>query len=210
MTDVVEVDAKVLRLGQQGAMSAWKSACGRAKVGIIDLEDLVAEAYAWIAANPKKIETWSDEGAHGVNKIRHACKQHCLKIVANERAERSKLQRGDSFYYATQLVKVLLPDIFNRENWTASSTDVSDGPKKPAAPSEGNNRLAMIIDVLAGFEALPDADQLVLREYYEDGGVDIDTLADAYEVSTRTIRRRHDRAVERLVERLGGENPWIG
>ena len=51
-------------------------------------------------------------------------------------------------------------------------------------------------------------DQAFLEDFYRDGGVSADVLAASLEVTERTVRRRDDRIMEKLVERLGGEPPW--
>jgi DNA-directed RNA polymerase specialized sigma subunit len=64
------------------------------------------------------------------------------------------------------------------------------------------------VDVKSGFASLSEDDQVLLRDLYEDGGVTQQVLAATLEVSEKTVQRREERAVQRLVDRLGGELPW--
>jgi FixJ family two-component response regulator len=66
----------------------------------------------------------------------------------------------------------------------------------------------MVADIRSAFFTLSKKDQAFLEDFYRDGGVTADVLAVSLEVSERTIRRRDDRIMEKLVERLGGEPPW--
>ena len=55
---------------------------------------------------------------------------------------------------------------------------------------------------------MSDDDKALLTDLYADGGVTHQVLAATLEVSEKTIQRREQRAVQRLVDKLGGELPW--
>jgi FixJ family two-component response regulator len=80
--------------------------------------------------------------------------------------------------------------------------------RSPSRPAEGNNRLAMIADIRSSFYSLSEKDQNFLQDFYRDGGITADVMAARLEVTERTVRRRDDRIMEKMVERLGGEPPW--
>jgi RNA polymerase sigma factor (sigma-70 family) len=191
-----------LKLARQGATSAWKS--GR---GIIDKDDLVGEANLWIVEHLDKVRQWRDEGRHGQNKLRNACRQRCLTVVARERRRQSQLTRGDLAYYTPQVLRELLPAIFHVEDWVSGEVRTGE-TRAPSRPSEGNTRLAMIVDVRSAFDSLPPKDKTLLIDLYADGGLAVQIVAAQLEVSERTVRRREERALDKMVERLGGEPPW--
>lgn len=192
-----------LKIAKQGALSAYRS--GR---GIISAEDLVGEANLWLVKHVDKVRLWRDQGRHGQNKLRNACRQRCLTIIANERKKHSGLQPGDIFYYTAAMIRELLPDIWDEDDWTNSTAGSGEEIRSPSRPAEGNNRLAMVADVRSSFYTLSKKDQAFLEDFYRDGGVTADVLAASLEVSERTVRRRDDRIMEKMVERLGGEPPW--
>lgn len=200
----IDVDEKALRLAKQGAMSAYRS--GR---NLVSSDDLTGEAYLWLVENAKRVNEWLADGRHGENKIRYATKQRCLQVVAAERKARSGLQRGDAYYYSPIMLKQVLPDIFNREDWATSGVDQQSEKRSTHAPSEGNNRLAILVDVYSAFCSLKPADQSLLRELHEDGGMHYEVVAATYGVTEKTIRRREARALDKMVESLGGEHPWV-
>ena len=204
MVDQVEpVTANDLKIAKQGALSAYRS--GR---NLVSADDLIGEANLWMAKHLDKVHLWRDQGRHGQNKLRNACRQRCLTIIAKERKRKSGLQQGDIFYYTAAMIRELLPDIWEEDDWTNSSSGGHDEVRGPSRPAEGNNRLAMIADVRSGFYSLPEADRMFLEDFYRDGGVTADVMAARLEVSERTVRRRDDRILEKMVERLGGEPPW--
>jgi RNA polymerase sigma factor (sigma-70 family) len=191
-----------LKLARQGATSAWKS--GR---GIVDKDDLVAEANLWMVEHLEKVRQWRDEGRHGQNKLRNACRQRCLTIVARERRRQSQLTRGDLAYYTPQMLREILPTIFHVEDWVSGAIHTGE-TRAPSRPAEGNTRLAMVIDVRSAFDILPPKDKALLSDLYADGGLAIQVVAAQLEVTERTVRRREERALDKMVERLGGEPPW--
>lgn len=192
-----------LKIAKQGALSAYRS--GR---GIVTSDDMVGEANLWLVKHVDKVRLWRDQGRHGQNKLRNACRQRCLTIIAEQRMKRSGLQPGDIFYYTAAMVRELLPDIWDEDDWTNSSMTGAEEIRSPSRPAEGNNRLAMIADIRSAFFTLSKKDQAFLEDFYRDGGVSADVLAASLEVTERTVRRRDDRIMEKLVERLGGEPPW--
>ena len=192
-----------LRLASQGAKSAYNS--GR---GLIDYNDLVGEAHLWIVENYEKVDKWRDEGRHGQNKLRNACRQKCLSVIARERRKRSGLQAGDVFYYTPQMLREILPTIWDEDDWVSGETVTTSEVRSPSRPSEGNNRLAMVADVRGAFFNLRGPDQMLLADMYKDGGLPIQVIAAQLEVTERTVKRREERILDRMVERLGGEPPW--
>jgi DNA-directed RNA polymerase specialized sigma24 family protein len=199
--DILDSD---LKLAAQGAKSAARSARG-----LVSYPDLVSEANLWLVQHMDKVVQWRDEGRHGQNKLRNACRQRCLTIVAAERRLKNRLTRGDDqYYYTPGVLREILPDIFDHEDWIMSVRGEQADVKGPSRPAEGNNRLAMICDVRAAFYGLPQKDQLLLEELHRDGGLSYEVLAFSYECHERTVRRREERVLEKLVERLGGEPPY--
>lgn len=201
---VGEITDHDLKIARQAAMSAFRS--GR---GIIGSEELIGEANLWLVEHMDKVTRWREEGKHGDNKLRHSIRIFCLGKVAAERKQRAGLQRGDTHWYTPSVLKEIIPDIFNRADWVGGAPAPSNDIRSASAPAEGNNRLAVILDVLSAFMSLPPADQTLLRYLYEGSGVTYDVIAEKLEVSDRTVRRREDRALERMVEILGGEPPWF-
>ena len=204
MVDTVEpITPNDIKIARQGALSAYRS--GR---GLVLAEDLIGEANLWMVKHLDKVSHWRDQGKHGQNKLRNACRQRCLTIIAQERKRKSGLQPGDIFYYTAAMIRELLPDIWDEDDWSNSGTSTGEEIRSPSRPAEGNNMLAMIADIRSSFYTLSEKDQHFLEDFYRDGGIPSEVMATQLEVSERTVRRRDDRIMEKLVERLGGEPPW--
>jgi DNA-directed RNA polymerase specialized sigma24 family protein len=192
-----------LRLARQGALSAARSARGLVSSG-----ELIQEANVWMMSHLDKVELWREQGRHGQNKLRHACKQWCLLVVARERKRVSRLEGGDLHYYTDTLIAELLPHIWDPDDWATGEATYTSERKAPARPAEGNNRLAMVCDVRQAFFGLPVDDRQLLEWLHRDGGASYEAVGVWMEVSDRTVRRREERVLAKMVERLGGEPPW--
>lgn len=200
----IELTDKEIKLARQGATSAWKS--GR---NIIDQDDLFSDACLWMLEHPNKILEWRDQGRHGENKLRNAARQRCLTIIRTERLKHGGFDKSDMFYYTAQMVREIIPNIFDVEDWTSGEVVYGGEVRGSSKPSEGNNRLAMIADVRSAFYSLPEKDRVFLENFYRNGGLTLQEMAAWQDCSDRTIRRRDERIMDKLVERLGGEPPWV-
>jgi DNA-directed RNA polymerase specialized sigma24 family protein len=167
------------------------------------------EASLWMVSHLEKVEQWRNEGRHGENKLRNACRQRCLTVIAQARRRHNRETGHDNqFYYTAAMLREILPDIFDHDDWVMSARGERDEQKGPSRPAEGNNRLAMICDVRQAFYGLPEKDRMLLEELHRDGGLDYGIVAIGYDVHERTIRRREQRILEKMLERLGGEPPF--
>lgn len=195
---------KVLRIASNSANKVVKQARYA-----IDYDDVVSECWQWIAENKKIVSDWVNEGGrHGQNKLALSLYRVGRKYAIKERAERTGLQVSDYYWYTTAVVEEILPDIFDYEDWFTSGNDQTEKVKGKSQPSEGGNRTAMLIDVATAYRSLSEDDQAFLRDRYGEGGVDVSVLASRYEVTQDAIRKKINRILEKMVDRLGGEPPF--
>lgn len=199
----MELTDRELQVITQGATNAHT-----AQRGFIQLSDLINEGVLWALEHPQKIEMWREKGKYGENLLRHSVKQKCLTLIAKERHRIYKLERGDLGYYTTALIREILPDIFDPDDWHSTSQSSDTKVSGVSRPSEGNTRLAVLMDVSSAFYSLSDDDQTLLQNLHADGGMAASVLAATLEVNEKTVRRREERALQRMVDKLGGEPPW--
>ena len=203
---VVEFTDKEYRLARTGAKDASTSS----QVSyLVEQEDLVSEAYMWLVRHPKKVVEWRELGRKGDNMLRLYCKRAALKAVAKERKRRTGAEYSDMCFYSTQMIRELMPVIFNAADWATGAGAMSNEPKSQAAPAEGNNRLAMIVDVRGAYHAQAKHVQEFLQRMYDNPVPNVaDLIAVEEGVSTKTIQRRDERYLGFIVAYLGGDNPW--
>lgn len=197
------ITEKELRLARQGARSAARS--GR---GIVPFDDLVGVANMWLATHTEKVAQWKEEGKHGENKLRRACMMAGLTVVARERRIQNGLMRGDAFYYSKAMIEDVLPMVFDPDDWTASQVPDTDTVRRGGGdPAEGGNTLATVMDVRRALDSLNDEDRTLLELLYADH-LSYEVTGATLGLHERTVRRKAERAIERMVEALGGEYPW--
>ena len=87
------IEDKDIHNARIGARRSW-----RVNNRFVELDDLIGEAYVWLAANQKKLDDWREKGMHGENMVRLSCYRACQKFVAKERMARTGCERDDLFY----------------------------------------------------------------------------------------------------------------
>jgi len=180
--------------------------CTRIHRNLVTTDDVFQHLNLWALEHWHKIEEWQGQDSL-IFKLKRTFNNESQKFAAKERAHRAKSMPSDAFYYTHEILQELLKDVWAYESWTASSTPRDEFISTSSKPSEGMNREAMLSDVAFGLKKLNEQDQLLLNRRFADGGMDIDALALEYSVSDEAIRKRVSRALTKLQERLGGEQP---
>ena len=140
-------------------------------------------------------------------KLKRTFNNESQKYAAKERAHRSKSTPSDAFYYTHEILQELLKDVWSYGQWVKSASRDGEFITNTSKPNEGMNREAMLSDVSAGLSRLNEQDRLLLQRRYEGSGNDVDVLAIEYGISEEALRKRVSRALTKLQERLGGEQP---
>lgn len=180
--------------------------CVRIHRNLISVDDVFQHLNLWALEHWHKIEEWN--GQHSlVFKLKRTFNNESQKFVAKERAHRTKSTPSDAFYYTHEILQELLKDVWDYENWVQSSSPKDEYIQKSSKPSEGMNREVMLSDVSFGINKLNEQDRLLLHRRFAVGGTDIDTLAIEYSISDEALRKRVSRALTKLQERIGGEQP---
>jgi len=180
--------------------------CTRIHRNLVTADDVFQHLNLWALEHWHKIEEWEGQDSL-IFKLKRTFNNEAQKFAAKERAHRAKSMPSDAFYYTHEILQELLKDVWAYESWSASSTPRDEFISTSSKPSEGMNREAMLSDVAFGLKKLNEQDNLLLNRRFADGGMDIDALALEYSVSDEAIRKRVSRALTKLQERLGGEQP---
>lgn len=183
----------------------------------VEKADLLQEAWAFVLSKADQFNellTTDNEIQQKWNEkkmawqIRRALERYARK----EKASKSGYQINDEAYYDTITIAQLLPFVIKSfVNDTAleqSQILVNDGtPKRPSAPAEGGNLLAMLVDIKKAYERLEKEDQDILALRYHENQT-LQHIAEYLECAVSTADRRCGQALRRLQENIGGETPW--
>lgn len=178
--------------------------------GLLSPDDLRQEAYLYLLDHPKVLNDWADPDdldkplAYFGKIVARACQRSILE----ERVRATGCQPSDFFFYGFDLVEDLLPALFDEGDWAVGHEVDDSVRRRRKSPAEGGDSVAMMVDISRGYNLLGDIDQQVLRERFAPPGRTYEQLADVWDVSVSTAHGRVRRALEHLIDHLGGESPW--
>ena len=112
--------------------------------------------------------------------------------------------RQGAYYYTLAEVRELLPIMFDPRKW--HEPPVTEGAATRGDPATGGNWIATLADVAQAYARLEHGDRVLLHRFHQEGFMN-KTMAKMYGVSEATMSNRHNAAVKRLLEVLGGERP---
>jgi RNA polymerase sigma factor (sigma-70 family) len=187
----------------------------RVQRGYVDYEDLMQEGWLWVAENPERVEQWLEDddtknhrlagsllyGAIRPRMHRYAMKQRYLKDGTRPR---------DYQFYNRAMVEELLPEVLDGMVAGKSSSDMSDAQVRGTrAANEGWEREATVADLQSALKSLPLEDRKLLYNRFADGGVSTEVLATQLQVTQRSVQRRIESVIGKMINHLGGTDPTV-
>lgn len=179
--------------------------------------DLLQEAWAFVLSRAENFnELLAEEGEvqrkWNEKRIAWQIRRNLERYARKEKASKSGYHLNDEAYYDTVTIAQLLPFVIksfiNDTSLEQSQILVNDGtPRKPAAPAEGGNLLAMLVDIKKAYEKLDKDDQNILRLRYHDN-LTLQLISEYLECAISTADRKCNQALRKLQENIGGESPW--
>ena len=179
--------------------------------------DLLQEAWAFVLSRAEHFnEVLSDENEvqrkWNEKKVAWQIRRNLERYARKEKATKSGYQINDEAYYDTVTIAQLLPFVIKSfisdTALEQSQILVNDGtPRKPSAPAEGGNLLAMLVDIKKAYEKLEKQDQDILRLRYHDN-LTLQLISEYLECAISTVDRRCTQALRKLQNNIGGDSPW--
>jgi hypothetical protein len=106
------------------------------------------------------------------------------------------------------MVEALLPSILRGE-FTVMPVLNLGKTGRPPAPSEGGNMMAMMVEINSAYNKLSKEDKVVLFFKYAES-LDYAAIAAEMELGSEdAARMRHNRAIKKLITRIGGFRPHL-
>ena len=179
--------------------------------------DIRQEAYLFAAAKSTHFKELLDEPDLEQRKVNERKVGWQIKRAAERYARKEKAAKlgyniNDEAFYKGATISQLLPFVIS-SILTGKPLDqgqqlVDDGqPKKPSAPSESNNFLAILIDIKRAYLLLPIEDRdLLERRYFHEHT--LQQIAQFLECAVSTADRRVENSFNKLQDNLGGSSPW--
>ena len=176
------------------------------KYHIVDVDDVRQELWLWFMEHPNKVKVWEAlEGKQSIKLIakslRNAAKDYCQK----QKAQMGGYRVEDNYYYDKELVEALLPAVIRGDLIAPAIVDLGFISGKKVA-SEGGNWFAMMADIEWGLDKLTSEQKSIIFLRYGDG-CDNKTFAKELGITEDAARMRVNRALNNLINFLGGSKP---
>jgi len=178
------------------------------KYDMVELEDIKQSLYQWFLEHPNKLDDWEAIGHKDAkNLIYRSLRNQALDYCQKWKAKTVGYETSDLFYYESDMVEALLPAVLRGEFGVSHKLNLA-GPSRPPAPAEGGNMMAMMVEVDAAYHKLSIEDRTVLFYKYAES-LDYGAIAAEMKLGSEdAARMRHNRAIRKLVIRLGGFKPF--
>jgi len=176
------------------------------KFHMCDADDIRQELWVWFLEHPNKVKTWEElDGKQSVKLIarslRNAAKDYCQR----EKARAVGYKVEDNYYYDREVVELLLPAVLRKDLVAPAMTELGFTKAKKVA-SEGGNWFAMMADIDRSLSRLTQEQLSIIYLRFGDG-CDNASLATELAISEDAARMRVNRAINNLLNFLGGTRP---
>ncbi len=176
------------------------------KFHMCDADDIRQELWIWFLEHPNKVKTWEAlDGKQSIKlvarSLRNAAKDYCQR----EKARAVGYKVDDNYYYDREVVELLLPAVLRKDLVAPAMTELGFTKAKKVA-SEGGNWFAMMADIDRSLSRLTQEQLSIIYLRFGDG-CDNASLATELAISEDAARMRVNRAINNLLNFLGGTRP---
>ena len=179
------------------------------KYGMVELEDIKQSLYKWFLEHPNKLNEWESIGEKDAkNLIYRSLRNDAFDYCLEWKAKSTGYETSDVFFYEADIIEALLPSVLRGKFGVSHKLNLI-GPTKPPAPAEGGNMMVMMIEIDKAYRKLNTEDRTVLFYRYAES-MDYGDVATEMDLGSEdAARMRHNRAVKKLITRIGGFRPWL-
>ena len=181
----------------------------RHKYQMIERDDIKQSLYEWFVSHPRKLTEWEKLGHRSAqNLLYRSLRNQALDYCQLWKSKSIGYELSDLFYYEADVIEALLPAILRGDIAEAPKLNLGM-PGRPSAPSEGGNLMAMMAEIKVAYETLSKEDKSILFLKYANS-LDYSSIATELQLtSDDAARMRHNRAIKKIINRLGGYRPFL-
>jgi len=165
------------------------------KYDMVELEDIKQSLYKWFLEHPNKLNEWEAIGEKDAKNLIYRClRNDALDYCLEWKAKSVGYETSDVFFYESDIIEALLPSVLRGEFGVSHKLNLV-GPTKPPAPK--------------AYRKLSTEDRTVLFYRYAES-MDYGDIATEMNLGSEdAARMRHNRAIKKLITRIGGFRPWL-
>jgi DNA-directed RNA polymerase specialized sigma24 family protein len=179
------------------------------KYSMVDRDDIRQSLYEWFVSHPRKLTEWEGLGKKSAqNLLYRSLRNQALDYCQQWKAKSVGYELSDLYFYEPAVVEALLPSVLRGDVTEAPVLNLGM-PGKPSAPAEGGNMMAMMAEIKAAYLKLNTEDRHILYHKYANS-LTYNLIAEELALpSDDAARMRHNRAIKRLITRLGGFRSFL-
>lgn len=179
------------------------------KFDMVEYEDIKQSLYEWFAKHPNKLDEWEAIGEKDAkNLIYRSLRNQALDYCQRWKAKTTGYDVSDLYYYEPEVVEALLPAVLRSEYGSTHKLNLGR-PGRPSAPNEGGNLQVMMLEIDSAYWKLSKEDRKILFFRHAES-MDYKEIANFLSLGSEdAARMRGNRAVKRLVNKLGGFKPYL-
>ena len=176
------------------------------KFHMCDADDIRQELWIWFLEHPNKIKLWETlDGKQSTKLIARSLRNSAKDYCQREKARAVGYKVDDNYYYDREVVEILLPAVLRKDSNAPAMSELGFTKAKKVA-SEGGNWFAMMADIERALARLTQEQLSIVYLRFGDG-CDNASLATELAISEDAARMRVNRAVNNLLNFLGGSRP---
>lgn len=168
----------------------------------ISTRDTAAHVWCWYMDNEQTVSKLIRDDESWGAKLYGTMTRVATDFALKEEAAVNGYSPEDVYFYSTTVIKELLKDAFDYEDWQSFSTFGDGQPRSKGQVNETGNRMAMLADVKRATEGLAERHYNIILWHYKYG-VDFKDLSEILEISESGARKALERAVKAIQKQLG-------
>lgn len=171
-----------------------------------DVEDVTQHLLLWIMTHQQAIARWRAE-SHGEAKLFVTLRREAAKFCADEQTHAAGKPLRTENFYSTELLDRALPFIFEDTPVTVANEHPQTGQTYSHGTAEDfGNAQAILADIRGAFYGLNSQIRHILELRYRDG-LTLEEIGELSDLSKVGVKKRIERALERLRDALSGDKP---
>lgn len=169
-----------------------------------DRDDTESALWVWTLENKNTVGDLVRNGERGMASLYHLMTRAANGHLKKEDQAAYGYSQEDVFVYPVALVRELLANVFNYEDWQSFGAKGDGQPRRKAQANMTGDDIAMYADVKNAFDKLEWGQRQVLLWTYRDTWT-AEMIGDTLGIAEEAAKKRVTRAVGAIQRKLGSK-----
>lgn len=169
-----------------------------------DRDDTESTLWVWILENKNTVGDLVRNNKRWESNLYHLMTRAANGFLKKEDQASYGYSEDDVFNYPVELVRELLSNVFNYQDWQSFGVKGDGQPRQKVQANQTGDVLAMYADIKVAFEKIDWDQQQILLWTYRDTWT-AEMIASELDITMEAAKKRVTRAVKAVQRRLGGK-----